>query len=152
MRRKRTFCVRKYRLGYFKHVPLARRWASNATLASVQSSSHPVGCLNGIYAQPGVGDTVLRCLNNTLICYGVVLVESLTNPRVNHLLCCRNWRQWPDTPARWTRLCFPTLPSSCWPSACSSPPGSLCILQHLDSCWFAKCQPVYYESMGSFYC
>lgn len=44
--------------------------------------------------------------------------------------CCgfRNSRLWPDTPARWTRLCSPISLSSFWPSACSSLPGSSCIL------------------------
>lgn len=44
---------------------------------------------------------------------------------------CRSSRQWRGIPARWTRLCSLTLPSSCWPSACSLPPGFLCILPYL---------------------
>lgn len=115
----------------------------------------PVGCLNGIWCKNRNRE---HCAGMSKQHFGVYLSEFL---RVTLLLRCRNWRQWPDTPARWTRLCFPTSPSSCWPSACSSPPGSSCILLHNDWCWFAPqihntnrfqdSQLVHYWSMVNFF-
>ena len=54
-------------------------------------------------------------------------------PWCTSALPCRSLRPWPDTPARWTRRCSPTSQWSCWPSACSSLRGSLCILSGVET-------------------
>lgn len=153
MRRKCTFCEKGKDAAILNTtLQLLNARASCAKLASVQpahlvfcSCFTPVGSYNGICHQ-NIHREQLCCDVGTTHwhLFKRILGGRLTNSRAALLLRCRNWRQWPDTPARWTRLCSPTSPSSCWPSACSSPPGSSCILQHNDWCWFAlkRSEPV----------
>lgn len=52
------------------------------------------------------------------------------NVLISPVFLCRNWRPWPGTQVRWIRLCFLTSLWCCSPLACSSQPGSLCILHN----------------------